>query len=129
MIAVEGAATSDDVVAMAPSADPDTMRWHEAMRQPDRDDFKGAAQEEWDGQYKNENFSITHKTEVPEGETVLQRVWAIGELIRLVSNLSRSLLTYIGVTVHSNVRECNGTKKGSCSILRTARTLKKQDPT
>ena len=49
MIAVEGAATSDDVVAMAPSADPDTMRWHEAMQQPERDDFKRTAQEEWDG--------------------------------------------------------------------------------
>ena len=62
---------------MAASADPDTMRWHEAMKQPDREDFKRAAQEEWDGQYGNKNFSIIHKTEVPEGETVLPGVWAM----------------------------------------------------
>ena len=30
-MAVEGAAASDDIVAMAASADPDTKRWHEAI--------------------------------------------------------------------------------------------------
>ena len=77
MIAVEGAATSDNAVAITAYADPDTMQWREARRKPNRDDFKRADQEEWNGQYGNENFSIIHKMEIPEGGIVLPGVWAM----------------------------------------------------
>jgi hypothetical protein len=51
------------------------MYMHEAMREPDADEFRKAMQKEWDDQLGNRNFSIVHRSEVPEGATVLPTVW------------------------------------------------------
>lgn len=57
--------------------DPDTLYWHEAMRAPDAEQFKRAMEKEFNDQMANDNFSIIHKSEVPEGENVLPSVWAM----------------------------------------------------
>ena len=48
---------------------------HEAMCEPDAEKFKAAMQKEWDDQYTNGNFSIKHRSEVPEGATILSTIW------------------------------------------------------
>jgi hypothetical protein len=46
------------LLAMKASADPDTMYHHQAMREPDRDEFVKAMQKEIDDQMENGNFTI-----------------------------------------------------------------------
>jgi hypothetical protein len=65
----------NELLAMKASADPDTMYHHEAMRQPDREEFKKAMQKEVDDQMANGNFTIVRRTKVPKGATVLPAVW------------------------------------------------------
>jgi Reverse transcriptase (RNA-dependent DNA polymerase). len=62
-------------LAMKASADPDTMYHHEAMREPDRDEFKKAMQKEIDDQMENGNFEIIKRREVPKGATILPAIW------------------------------------------------------
>jgi hypothetical protein len=59
------------------TADPDTMYWHEAMKEPDREEFLKAAQKEVDDQVKNGNFSIVKRSELPKDARVLPAVWAM----------------------------------------------------
>ena len=60
---------------MKASADPDTMYHHQAMREPDREEFKRAMQKEIDDQLENGNFTMMKRREVPKGATVLPAVW------------------------------------------------------
>ena len=73
----EGEENRNDVHIMAASADPDTMMWHEAMREPDRAEFRAAAQKEWDDQHNNGNFVFVEKSNVPDNATLLPAVWAM----------------------------------------------------
>ena len=63
------------LMAYKATSDPDTMYHHQAMKEPDRDEFWKAMQKEWTDQLENGNFSVIHRTEVPEGATVLPAVW------------------------------------------------------
>jgi hypothetical protein len=63
------------LMAYKTTSDPDTMYHHQAMKEPDRDEFRKAMQKEWTDQLENGNFSVIHRTEVPEGATVLPAVW------------------------------------------------------
>jgi hypothetical protein len=65
----------NELQAMKASADPDTMYHHEAMRHPDREEFKKAMQKEIDDQMANGNFTIVRRTKVPKGAMVLPAVW------------------------------------------------------
>jgi hypothetical protein len=56
-------------------ADPDAMYMHEAMREPDKEEFLQAMQKEVTDQSNNGNFLITHRSRVPKGATVLPAVW------------------------------------------------------
>jgi hypothetical protein len=44
--------------ALAASTDPDSMYYHQAMREPDRDKFIQGMQEELDAQIESGNFRI-----------------------------------------------------------------------
>jgi hypothetical protein len=57
------------------TSDPDTMYHHEAMRQPDAKEFREAMQKEWDDQVRNKNFTVIHRSKVPDGATILPAVW------------------------------------------------------
>ena len=61
--------------AFKATADPDTLYYHQAMREPDADHFRDAAIKEWTDQSKNKNFSIMLKSEVPKDKSILPAVW------------------------------------------------------
>ena len=65
----------DPLMVYKATSDPDTMYMHEAMRQKDAAEFRKAMQKEWDDQLGNGNFSIVHRSTVPEGATILPAVW------------------------------------------------------
>jgi hypothetical protein len=63
------------LLAYKASTDPDTMYMHEAMREPDREEFKKAMEKEVHDQMENGNFSIIKRQAVPKGKTILPAVW------------------------------------------------------
>ena len=74
---LEGGLTDrlDDMHAMKATADPDTLYYHEAMKEPDADKFKEAMLKEWVDQEANNNFSIIPISQVPEGKSILPALW------------------------------------------------------
>jgi len=63
--------------AFKAKTDPDTMYLHEALKEPDRKEFIQAMDKELRDQLKHGNFTVVHKSTVPEGATVLPTVWAM----------------------------------------------------
>ena len=61
----------------ATSSDPDTMYLHEAMREPDREEFLKAMQKEISDQMENGNFSIVPRSGVPRNKSILPAVWSM----------------------------------------------------
>ncbi len=61
--------------ALAALADPDSMYYHQAMREPDRDKFIQGMQEQLDAQIDAGNFRLHKQSEIPKGATVLPGVW------------------------------------------------------
>ena len=68
--------THTDITAMAASADPDTMYFHQAMQQPDREKFIEAAQKEI-ASHSARNWEVVHKSTVPQGVQILPAVWSM----------------------------------------------------
>jgi hypothetical protein len=73
------------LVALAASTDPDTMYYHQAMKEPDKDKFLKAMLEEVEGQLKNKNFSLIPRSKLPEGARVLPSVWAMKRKRRIAT--------------------------------------------
>ena len=65
------------ITAYAASSDPDTMYWHEAMRQPDAEKFREAATKEVKTQTEMGVYEIIKKSEVPRNESIIPSVWAM----------------------------------------------------
>jgi len=63
------------LLAFKASTDPDTMYHHQAMKQPDREKFKEAMQKECEAHYKEGNYKLIKRDELPEGATLLSSVW------------------------------------------------------
>jgi len=61
----------------ATSSDPDAMYLHQAMREPDRDEFLKAMRKEVDDQMRNGNFSIVLRSGVPPNKSILPAVWSM----------------------------------------------------
>ncbi len=51
--------------ALAASANPDSMHYHQAMQDPDQDKFIQGMQEELDAQVDTGNFAIHKQSEIP----------------------------------------------------------------
>ena len=66
---------SDPIEVFKATADPDTMYHHQAMRQPDREDFKAAMDKELKDQMRNGNFIILRRKDLPSGTQILPTVW------------------------------------------------------
>ena len=62
---------------MAASKDPDTMYYHEAMREPDREQFKEAMKKEVEAHTKNQVWELIKKSTVPKGHKIMPSVWAM----------------------------------------------------
>lgn len=68
---------NEDLIAMKATSDPDTLYYHEAMREPDAAKFTNAMGQEWEGQVVNGNFQSMLKSEVPPGAKILPCVWQL----------------------------------------------------
>ncbi len=54
---------------------PDTMYHHQAMREPDRNKFLKAMQDECTAHYKEGTYKLIKKSEMPSGVLLLSSVW------------------------------------------------------
>ena len=59
----------------AADSDPDTMYHHQAMQQPDREQFRKAMQKEMDDQMADGNFELVQRTKIPIGTKIFPAVW------------------------------------------------------
>jgi hypothetical protein len=66
---------TDPLLAFKATTDPDTMYMHEAMREPDREEFRAAMVKEVTDQMENGNFTIVKRSSVPAGESIMPTVW------------------------------------------------------
>ncbi len=69
------AETCDEPLALKAIADPDTMYWHQAMKEPDSHKFREAMEKEVTDQYNNGNFSIVPRSSLPPKQRVFPAVW------------------------------------------------------
>ena len=66
-----------DPISFKATSDPDTMYWHQAMKQPDADKFLEAAAKEFNSHHENAHWTMIERTEVPREYNVLPSVWAM----------------------------------------------------
>ncbi len=64
-----------NLLAYKASTDPDTMYHQQAMKQPDREKFQEAMKKECEAHYKERNYRLVKRSELPEGGTLLSNVW------------------------------------------------------
>ena len=64
-----------DMWAMKAQVDPDTMYYHQAMREKDSDEFVKAMDKEIRDQCDNGNFDVIHRADLPKGTKPLPAVW------------------------------------------------------
>jgi len=67
--------SEQELLANKASTDPDTMYHHQAMKQPDREKFQEAIKKECEAHYKEGNYRLVKRSELPEGATLLSSVW------------------------------------------------------
>jgi hypothetical protein len=67
--------SEQELLAYKASTDPDTMYHHQAMKQPDREKFQEAMRKECKAHYKEGNYRLVKRSELPEGATLLSSVW------------------------------------------------------
>ena len=65
----------DPLQAFKAVSDPDTLYYHEAMREDDSEQFKTSMFKELTNQFDYGNFTVIHKDKVQEGSTILPAVW------------------------------------------------------
>jgi hypothetical protein len=65
------------LLAMTASNDPDTLRYHEAMKAEDKEEFIKAMNDEVQGQINNHVYSPVLRSSVPKHIKVLPAVWAM----------------------------------------------------
>jgi Reverse transcriptase (RNA-dependent DNA polymerase) len=67
----------DPLLAYGASNDPDVFYYHEAIKEPDADDFKIAMVKEIKDQWDNGNFRLIERDKVPPDKKILPGVWAL----------------------------------------------------
>ena len=73
------------LLAMAASADPDTMYHHQAMREPDAEQFRAAMQKEVQMHLERGNFRLVHRSRMPRTAQLLPAVWAMKRKRRIAT--------------------------------------------
>jgi transposase InsO family protein len=71
----EEAWSEQHLLAYKASSDPDTMYHHQAMKQPDKEKFQEAMKKECEAHYKEGNYKLIKRSDLPEGATLLSSVW------------------------------------------------------
>ena len=62
-------------LALKAVADPDTMCWHQAMREPDSERFREAMVRKITDQRQNGNFTVVKRSNIPAGHKIFPAVW------------------------------------------------------
>ena len=65
------------LLAIKATTDPDTLYFHEAVKQKDRKQFLLAMEEEINSNITDNTFTLTHISEIPQDATILPSVWAL----------------------------------------------------
>jgi hypothetical protein len=68
---------SDPIAFLARTSDPDTMYFHQAIRQPDREEFIKAIIKEINDHIKHKHWVLVPREQVPKGMKILDSVWAM----------------------------------------------------
>ncbi len=63
------------LLAFKASTDPDTMYYHQAMKEPDKEQFLTAIDKECEAHFKEGNYKLVKRSNLPEGATLLSSVW------------------------------------------------------
>ena len=56
-------------------SEPDTLYYHQAMKEHDSEEFRDSMDKEVRDQFENGNFTVVHRSQVPDGHTILPAVW------------------------------------------------------
>ncbi|GAX15565.1 hypothetical protein FisN_3Hu032 [Fistulifera solaris] len=67
--------TGHPLLAFKATSDPDTMYLHQAMKEPDKDQFMLAMRKEIDSQMDHGGLELKHINDVPKNATILPAVW------------------------------------------------------
>ena len=67
----------DPVQAMKATSDPDTMYYHEAMKEPDADQFRAAMRKEVQDHTERKHWEPILRSNVPKGTRILPAVWSM----------------------------------------------------
>eukprot|EP00957_Ditylum_brightwellii_P161074 12263570-Ditylum_brightwellii.AAC.1 len=67
----------DDPIAFAAKHDPDTMYFHQAIKQPDAPHFVEAIVKEIKGHIERGHWQLIPIEDVPKGTKILDTVWAM----------------------------------------------------
>ena len=59
------------------TSDNDSLYYHEAVREPDKEQFTNAMHKEVQDQFDNRNFSVIKRTEVPKGTKIHRAIWQL----------------------------------------------------
>ena len=87
----------EEIYAFKAKADPDTLYYHEAMRQPDWQHFQQAMELEIEQQVAGGIYGYVKRTKVPEGATILPAVWQLRRKRDVRTNeVKKYLLAYYG---------------------------------
>ena len=66
-----------DSIAFSAEVEKDTMYYHQAMKCPDKSQFKRAMTKEFNDHTNRKHWEITSIEDIPEGEKVIDSVWAM----------------------------------------------------
>ncbi len=83
------------MLVYAASADPDTMYYHEAMREPDRAEFIKAMEKEVKSHTENRVWELVPRSSVPPGIKILPAVWAMRRKRRIATREVLSLMELV----------------------------------
>ena len=80
---IEDTSYPPSILAMAASANPDILYYHEAMKAPDREKFLQAMEQEVKTHSDGRHWEVVPRTAVPADKRVLPSVWAMRRKRRL----------------------------------------------
>ena len=103
-----------DPIAFAASADPDTMYYHQALKEPDRANFIEAMQTEVHMHTDKKHWELMRREDIPDGHDILPTAWAMKRKRRILSrevykwkarlNVHGSKQTYAAALKWSSIR-------------------------
>ena len=64
-------------ISFVATSNKDTMYWHQAMKQPDAEEFRKAAIKEFNDHCERKHWVLIERSQVPKGRNVLPAVWAM----------------------------------------------------